>query len=161
MGDRKREKMVSIELTREHAFVFFVAIGGYIVNQILGNLVNVARGRFKIPVPFLYANHGMFLKDGKIDEVALKTRGVAFNRVQRGHQHLFESHADFYALLLLAGLLYPESAYKAGVLYLVGSLVYGIGYARNASLRLVGEAIYYPGIFWLLYLVGYTGYSLL
>merc|ERR1711991_731600 len=153
MGDRKSEKMVSIELTREHAFVFFVAIGGYIVNQILGNLVNVARGRFKIPVPFLY--------DGKIDEVALKTRGVAFNRVQRGHQHLFESHADFYALLLLAGLLYPESAYKAGVLYLVGSLVYGIGYARNASLRLVGEAIYYPGIFWLLYLVGYTGYSLL
>merc|ERR1711991_176361 len=147
MGDRKSEKMVSIELTREHAFVFFVAIGGYIVNQILGNLVNVARGRFKIPVPFLYANHGMFLKDGKIDEVALKTRGVAFNRVQRGHQHLFESHADFYALLLLAGVLYP-----------VGSLVYGIGYARNASLRLVGEAIYYPGIFWLLYLVGYTGY---
>merc|ERR1712159_252647 len=73
----KSEKMVSIELTREHAFVFFVAIGGYIVNQILGNLVNVARGRFKIPVPFLYANHGMFLKDGKIDEVALKTRGVA------------------------------------------------------------------------------------
>jgi hypothetical protein len=74
---------------------------------------------------------------------------------------LLELHADAYALLFLAAILFPLSAAKAGALYAVGSLVYGIGYRIGPNYRLIGEAIYFPGIFWLVYLVGFTGYSLL
>jgi hypothetical protein len=42
--------------------------------------VDGARKRFSIPVPNLYANHGMFLKDGKVNEKDLAERGDAFNR---------------------------------------------------------------------------------
>ena len=119
--------MTAFELTADHGYVFFVAISYWLVNQILGNLVNVARGKYKIPVGNLYANGAMFLKDGKVDEAAWKARGMAFNQVQRGHQHLFELHSDAYALLLLAAIFYPWSAARAGALYSIGSLLYGLG----------------------------------
>ncbi len=82
--------MVTITLTPEHAYPLIVVIGYFLVGQVLGGLVNAARNRFKIPLPNLYANAAMFLKDGKVDETELKSRGDAFNRTQRGHQHMFE-----------------------------------------------------------------------
>lgn len=118
-----------------------------------------ARAR-QIPSPNLYANHGMFLVDGKVDEKALQARGDAFNRYQRGHQHLFELHADAYALLFAAAVFAPIQAGYAGVLYAVGSLVYGIGYSYSNSGRYAGEAIYIPGVLWLVYIVGKGAYGL-
>ena len=112
-------------------------------------------------MPFLYADYGMFIEKGELNKASLKARGENFNRVQRGHQHLLELQSDAYALLFLAAILFPLSAAKAGALYALGSLVYGLGYGIGSKYRLVGEAIYYPGIFWLLYLVGYTGYTLI
>jgi hypothetical protein len=106
--------MVSFVLTPEHAYPFFVVIAYVLVGQVLGALVNGARGRFKIPLPNLYANAAMFLKDGKVDEAAMAARGDAFNRVQRGHQHMFEIHADAYALLFASSILYPFHAAVAG-----------------------------------------------
>ena len=153
--------MVSLTLTPEHAYPFFVVIAYFLVGQVLGALVNAARGRYKIPLPNLYANAAMFLKDGKVDEAALAARGDAFNRVQRGHQHMFEIHADAYALLFASSIFYPLHAAIAGSLYALGSLVYGLGYARANSARLVGELIYFPGLFYMVYLVGYSGWKLL
>jgi hypothetical protein len=106
--------MVLFVLTPDHAYTFFVVIAYVLVGQVLGSLVNAARGRFKIPLPNLYANAAMFLKDGKVDEAAMAARGDAFNRVQRGHQHMFEIHADAYALFFASSILYPFHAAVAG-----------------------------------------------
>ncbi len=153
--------MVSIVLTPEHAYPFFVVIAYFLVGQVLGGLVNAARGRYKISLPNLYANAAMFLKDGKVDEAAMAARGDAFNRVQRGHQHMFEIHADAYALLFASSVFYPVHAAIAGVFYAAGTLVYGLGYARANKGRLIGEALYIPALLYMTYLVGYTGWKLL
>ncbi len=98
--------------------------------------------------------------DGKIDEKAFKARGDAFNRYQRGHQHMSELHADAYALLFAAAIFSPLHAGYAGVLYAVGTLIYGIGYSYANSGRYAGEALYIPGMLWLVWIVGKGAYGL-
>jgi hypothetical protein len=171
---RAEHTMVSFVLTPEHAYPFFVVIAYVLVGQVLGGLVNRARGKFGIKVPNLYANAAMFLKDGKVDEAAMAARGDAFNRVQRGHQHMFEIHADAYALLFASSILYPFHAAVAGAtffffffgsssgaFYVAGTLAYGLGYARANNARLVGEVLYLPALLYMIYLVGLTGWKLL
>ena len=52
-----------------------------------------------------------------------------FNRVQRGHQNMFESINSVTFMSLVAGLDYPRAAGACGVLYAIGSYFYMTGYA--------------------------------
>ena len=120
------------------------------------------RGALKIPVGNLYATPGLFLnKDGSIDEKAFKSRGMAFNRYQRGHQHSLELSTDFATMFILAAFVDPMSAAYAGALYAAGTLLYGLAYPINPKLRVVGELLYIPGMFWLAYICGSAGYKLI
>lgn len=73
---------------------------------------------------------------------------------------MFELHADAYALLFCASIFYPFQAACGGLLYAIGTLVYGVAYPFHPSRRLIGEAIYIPGVLWLVYLVGKTAWTL-
>ena len=141
----------TVTLVPDHALVMAAAVGIWAVNQILGARVNVARSRLAIKVPSLYATHGMFLKDGKFDEEAWERRGVEFNKYQRGHQHMFENNTDAYGLLLLCGFFYPRYAAQWGGLWLLGTLMYGIGYSIKPTYRLPGEVLYFPAYFGWIY----------
>jgi hypothetical protein len=145
------EMAITFTLVHDHGYVLAVVVLYFLVNFFLGNLVNRARGKYKIPLPNLYANGAMFLKvvmmmpfcvcvcffvslsmmlccllfhfrgrqDGKVDENELKNRGDAFNKVQRGHQHLFESISDAHALLFTAAIQYPFHSACAGSVLVV------------------------------------------
>ena len=76
-----------------------------------------ARSKCDVNYPNLYATPGYHKQ---ADE---------FNRVQRGHQSLFESMGIFVPAALLSGLKYPLYVTGCGILYSVGSYLYLTGYA--------------------------------
>merc|ERR1712038_280779 len=80
--------------------------------------VNVmkARKKYNVQYPNLYATPGYH---DKADD---------FNRVQRGHQHIFESVSDFRMCSLVGGLKYPLLVAVCGIIYCIGSVLYMLGY---------------------------------
>lgn len=154
--------VLTLTLGSEHALVLLAALSYWLVNQVLGAQVSAARNRFKIPLPNLYANGSMFLKNGQVDEALMKTRGDAFNQVQRGHQHMAaELQADAYMLLLTSALANPTHAAYCGFAYAVGSLLYGLGYGRfGPKARYFGELVYIPGMIYQAWMTGSLAYRL-
>ena len=76
-----------------------------------------ARKKFDIPYPNLYATPGFH------------KQADDFNRVQRGHQSLFETMTIFISAALFGGIKHPLTATLASVLYFLGSVLFLAGYA--------------------------------
>merc|ERR1711994_846893 len=51
-----------------------------------------------------------------------------FNCVMRAHQNTLENLPHFLTLLMLSGMKYPRYAAGAGLVWLVGRVIYSIGY---------------------------------
>jgi glutathione S-transferase len=86
----------------------------------MGFSVMSARTKFNVPYPNLYATPG------------LHKQADEFNRVQRGHQSLFETLTSFTALSLIGGIKHPIVSAVAGILYCVGSVLFLSGYADTS-----------------------------
>lgn len=128
-----------------HAYVLASVIAMYFANLALSMLVYSARVAHGIHFPNLYATRGMFIdKDGKVDEKKWEEHGVRFNQCQRGHQHLSETEPTALALMLTCGVFYPAYSAAWGMAWVVGSLIYGFGYAYQPTYRFLGEALYAP-----------------
>ena len=76
----------------------------------MGGRVMSARQRLKVQYPNLYAVPGYH---DKADE---------FNRVQRGHQNLFETIGSVTTMLLVGGLQSPRVATALALAYCAGML---------------------------------------
>lgn len=134
-----------ITLGPDHALLLAAAVGFHFTNQVLGARVSFGRKKFGVHYPSLYATHGMFIsKDGQVDMREYEARGVEFNKLQRGHQHMFETVADAYALMLLCGLFYPKYSVQWGFVWTLGTLLYGVGYSVDPSWRLMGQMLCLP-----------------
>jgi glutathione S-transferase len=92
----------------------------FITSTVMGGMVMQARDKYSVPYPNLYATPG-FHKQA--DE---------FNRVQRGHQNLFETLPIFIALALVGGIKHPLTATGAGILYCLGNVCFLCGYADTS-----------------------------
>eukprot|EP00814_Leptocylindrus_danicus_P018204 CAMPEP_0116025564 /NCGR_PEP_ID=MMETSP0321-20121206/13146_1 /TAXON_ID=163516 /ORGANISM="Leptocylindrus danicus var. danicus, Strain B650" /LENGTH=152 /DNA_ID=CAMNT_0003497827 /DNA_START=39 /DNA_END=494 /DNA_ORIENTATION=- len=88
-----------------------------VTSIIMGGVVMKARKAMNVPYPNLYATPG---HHDKAD---------AFNRVQRGHQSLFESISDFRSMALIGGLKHPLVCSASGLLFSVGYYFFQKGYA--------------------------------
>lgn len=95
-------------------------VGHFVTSTCLGGMVMQARKRLDVPYPNLYATPG-FHKEAD-----------AFNRVQRGHQSMFETSPVFLCWSILGGLQYPLWTAVGGLLYHVGSYFFMLGYADTA-----------------------------
>lgn len=71
-----------------------------------------------------------------------------FNCAQRAHANYVENHPSTAIALLLAGLQYPEMAAALGVGWIVGRVIFALGYTRktkeNGRGRMIGFAIHFP-----------------
>jgi glutathione S-transferase len=109
--------MISIDVPDKYPLIILInLVGPSFVNFALAGYVMGARKRLNVQYPNLYATPGYH---DKADE---------FNRIQRGHQHLFESISDFRTCSLVAGLKFPVLVIVCGVLYNVGNYMYMLGY---------------------------------
>lgn len=84
--------------------------------------VGMARKKYGVKYPTAYEN--------KEDSI--------FNRYQRAHLNAVESATQFYASLLLAALHQPLFAAIAGLIYIVGRVVYCVKYYENVGSRRMG-----------------------
>ena len=89
----------------------------FITSMIMGGLVMAARKTYDVQYPNLYAVPGVH---PKADE---------FNRVQRGHQNIFETLTSLIAMVLVGGLKFPLVAASASVAFCIGSYGYIKGYS--------------------------------
>ena len=121
--------------------VLCVGVGSFLVTTMMGGAVMAARKKFNVGYPNLYAVPG-YHKNA--DE---------FNRVQRGHQNMFETLSSVITMTLLGGLKHPISCSVAYCLYLLGSYFYLLGYSDSAlDVKMArykkGGGIKYIGILW-------------
>ena len=100
--------------------VLTVGVGSFVVTTMMGGAVMAARKKFDVGYPNLYATPG---HHKHADE---------FNRVQRGHQNMFESLPTVMCMTLLGGLKYPLTNAIGYCLYLLGSFLYLKGYSDSA-----------------------------
>ena len=93
----------------------------FVTSFIMGGKVMSARKKFNVPLPNLYAVPGVH---DKADD---------FNRVQRGHQNMFETMSSVISMVLVAGLKHPLVASSCAVAYCVGNYFYLSGYADSSK----------------------------
>ena len=93
----------------------------FVTSFIMGGKVMSARKKFNVPLPNLYAVPGVH---DKADD---------FNRVQRGHQNMFETMSSVMSMVLVAGLKYPVVAASCAAAFCVGNCFSLPGYAASSK----------------------------
>ncbi|XP_067122427.1 glutathione S-transferase 3, mitochondrial-like [Centruroides vittatus] len=135
--------MVKIEVPQEYGYIILIVILSYCVNMWLSFRVGKARKKYGVFYPKMYGD------------------SVVFNCIQRSHQNYLEFYPFFIVLLLLGGFPYPVLGAIAGFVYLVGRIVYAIGYSTgNPSSRFWGS-FQYLGLLFLLFSSAKFGFNLL
>lgn len=102
-------------LPSAYGYVVLTAVGSVFVNIWHAHNVVHARKKFGVEYPQMYGP-----EDKK-----------EFNCIQRAHQNYLELWPQFLTLLLVGGLHNPKVAAGAGVVYLVGRIVYAKGYSTG------------------------------
>jgi glutathione S-transferase len=82
-----------------------------------------------------------------------------FNCAQRGHQNFLENYPSALSGMLVTGLRYPMLSAAAGVVWMLGRVMYATGYTSASEKNVNGQGRWYGGGFWLAAVmqVGYMG----
>ncbi|CAI5500230.1 unnamed protein product [Closterium sp. Naga37s-1] len=126
---------LTLELSEGHGAVLLVAAATAIVHIFFAEVVMFARKKYNVQFPLLYAPESH--KNNK-----------EFNCVQRAHQNFLENISFFFAFLLTSGLAYPWTSTVLGVIFLLGRIVYFLGYSTGSP------AARNYGAFWTIGLLG-------
>ncbi|KAI9826362.1 MAG: hypothetical protein M1832_000279 [Thelocarpon impressellum] len=84
--------------------------------------VNRFRSRAAVPYPCAYAS---------AEAARTSPEAYAFNCVQRAHGNFMEHHPTALMGLLIAGLRYPLAASALGAAWIVGRVLFAVGYANS------------------------------
>lgn len=88
-----------------------------------------------------------------------------FNCAQRAHANYVENQPSTVIALLIAGLRYPRLSAVLGVGWIIGRIIFTLGYTRpdkeNGSGRVMGFVIQFPMQITLWGLAAWTGVSML
>ncbi|XP_013386974.1 microsomal glutathione S-transferase 3-like [Lingula anatina] len=101
-------------LPEDYGLVVMTGAGSIFVNMWHAMNVANARKKFEVPYPLTYSS----VNNGENQ----------FNCIQRSHQNFLENYPPFLMLLFLGGLQYPKISAGMGTVYLVGRIVYALGY---------------------------------
>lgn len=111
----------TIEVPNAYGYVLLTTVvGQFFTSMYMGGPVMKARKDFNVPYPNLYATPG-YHKDAD-----------AFNRVQRGHQNMFEMNSTYSLMALVGGLKYPIACSIYSCLYSVGCVLFQKGYSDTS-----------------------------
>lgn len=112
----------------------------WIASELMSGKVMGARKTYDVQYPNLYATPG-YHKEAE-----------AFNRLQRGHQNMFEYLTHFTVMSLIGGLKHPNTCIVGGVFFSVGSILYQFGYGNmtqdvKMARHTMGGPIRFVGVF--------------
>lgn len=109
---------VTITVPDNYGYVILSTVVGsfFLVPTLMGAFVMTARKECDVPYPNMYATPGFH------------KRADEFNRVQRGHQKMFESLGTFAVANLIGGLRHPITCTACSVLYSTGCVLFLLGY---------------------------------
>eukprot|EP00244_Chara_vulgaris_P002265 TRINITY_DN13883_c0_g2_i3.p1 TRINITY_DN13883_c0_g2~~TRINITY_DN13883_c0_g2_i3.p1 ORF type:complete len:150 (-),score=18.14 TRINITY_DN13883_c0_g2_i3:298-747(-) len=121
-----------ITLHSDFGYVILTVVFAVVAHQWMALFkVMEARKEYNVPYPTMYA-------DKHENKYADK-----FNCIQRGHQNSLESLPQFFVLLILAGLQFPYVSALVGTIFVIGRILYFIGYSSgNPAGRLAGAPFY-------------------
>mmetsp|Transcript_52737 Transcript_52737/g.115630 ORF Transcript_52737/g.115630 Transcript_52737/m.115630 type:complete len:144 (+) Transcript_52737:43-474(+) len=133
------------QIPDEFGYVVITVATSWLMNTFLTVQVAMARKKFNVQYPALYAEKG----HAHADE---------FNCVQRAHQNTLESWGPVTILALVNGLVYPVVSAGLFALWQVGRIIYGIGYAKGGPTgRMAGGIISHLGDLPLFLMAFYSG----
>ncbi|EWC47398.1 hypothetical protein DRE_00366 [Drechslerella stenobrocha 248] len=142
---------MDVTIPSEYGYVLLVALAGTFVNQWHSLLTSSKRKKAQVPYPICYATDG---------EITPGTDKYVFNCAQRAHANYVESMPQFYVSMMISGLTHPQIAAGLGATYLVGRIVYAIGYVDPGKVsgkgRLQGSPFIYAAQ---IGLWGYAGHA--
>ncbi|XP_065194137.1 glutathione S-transferase 3, mitochondrial-like [Sycon ciliatum] len=103
---------MEISIAQEYGYVVLTSLlGSLLVNFFLIYNVVAARKKYDVKYPALYS-----------------PTNENFNCVQRAHQNYLENLTFFLVSGLVAGVVHPIPATACNVIYLIGRIVYALGY---------------------------------
>ncbi|PWN29255.1 membrane-associated proteins in eicosanoid and glutathione metabolism [Jaminaea rosea] len=111
-----------LTLPQGYGYVALGALGTCFLTIFQSLLVSKARKASGVKYPQMYADE----KEAKVD--AKKNK---FNCCQRAHQNTLETLPLFLLTLLISGLRHPRLAVGLGATWLVGRVLYTVGYASG------------------------------
>ncbi|KAJ9122272.1 hypothetical protein QFC22_001692 [Naganishia vaughanmartiniae] len=118
--------MASLVLPSNYAFVALVAAGSMFLNVFQSFTVSKARKAAGVKYPIYMAENSVAEKDPK---------AYRFNCCQRAHANTLESVPTFLFGLLYSGLYHPRASAILGAFWLVGRVLFTIGYASGQPNR--------------------------
>jgi len=141
-----------IALPAEYGYVILAYVLSSFVNFWHGMRVGGARKVHGVQYP---AEYQITLKDGKVDQ------SNVFNCFQRSHQNFLENYFMVMGMMFIAGFKYPVYAAAAGTIWLVGRVMYALGYQTGDPKKRMRGGIAYVGLLGLLVMNVITALSML
>ncbi|XP_026190706.1 microsomal glutathione S-transferase 3 [Cyclospora cayetanensis] len=117
-------------------WVLLVLILAVVLQLFFALNVTRARIRFGVQPPDVYAIKGVTGRGGTFSDDAADSTLLrlsakecdVFNCYQRAHQHSVEMYTIFIPMLLTGGLGFPLTSALGGLVFLLGTFVYALGY---------------------------------
>ncbi len=118
-----------LDVPPEYGYVILAASGAWVINMWQSFKIGGLRKKHGIKYPTMYSD-----------------KHPEFNCAQRAHQNTLEQLPFFMSNLLLAGLRHPKFAGIFGGVFLLGRIVYSIGYyTGNPASRVPGAIMSMAG----------------
>nr|APH81358.1 microsomal GST 3 [Tigriopus kingsejongensis] len=131
------------QVPAEYGYVILVGAASSAMVMWKAIRVGQARKKHEVKYPVMYSS------ENGGDNV--------FNCVQRAHQNTLEVYPQFLFFLATGGLSCPKFCAGAGLLWILGRIVYGLGYSTGKPEKRVQGAFGYLGYFGLFGCSIYTG----
>ncbi|CAK4034315.1 glutation S-transferase [Lecanosticta acicola] len=152
---------VTVVVPEEYGYVVATTAFTFFLGLWHGARARPFRTKVKIWAPKAYADTAdvAAAKPEQKDDLYL------FNCAQRAHANYVENQPSTAIAILLAGLRYPRLSTLLGAGWILGRIIFAIGYTQkkkeNGSGRMLGFAIQFPMQLSLWALAGWTGIRML
>ncbi|TKA61403.1 hypothetical protein B0A55_11555 [Friedmanniomyces simplex] len=148
--------MTSIVVPKEYGYVIAATASTFFLSFWHGLRIGSFRKQAGLGYPKAYADSSDMSAADSADK---KKAMYLFNCAKRAEDNYHENHASVIAAMLIAGVQYPLTTTGLGVAWMVGRLVYAVGYTRKDKSN--GEGRLAGSFFWFaqLALFGLTGWT--